>query len=350
MNSHSKSLTTFRIPIIAQQVTHARWPREFYDTYCKAKTKNKGYVVLGQGSNVLFTSEFDGYIVINQYKGIRIEVATNDFMVYANSGVTINELIDYLHRYKVYGLENLSSIPSSVGAACISNIGAYGVEFEQFVDHIILLDLTTGQQETIVKTDCQFSYRNSIFKTPSYQNRYVVLTVCLRIPKLYHPVLTYAPLNTLNPEMTNAQEIRQLVDKVRAEKLPDYELTGNGGSFFMNPIVTTEFYQQLVTRFPNIVSYKVDSSSVKLSAGWLIEHAGLKGYLHKNAQVSPKHALVLVNSNQEATGTEIAELAAYVVTSVQAKFGVTLVPEIRFMGTSGEINATDYLQSIINVA
>lgn len=363
----NRELTTFRIPVQATKIAYARWPQEFLELYRKAHQDGKGFVVLGQGANVLFTSDFDGYIAVNQYKGIKVQVSPEAYYLEVHSGVTINELIDYTHRFKIWGLENLSSIPSSVGTAVVGNIGAYGVEFCQFVEQVTVLNLETGETFTLNNADCKFAYRQSVFKH-ELNGHYIVLSVRLRLSRKYKPVLTYAPLDKL-PADVDAKTVRALVDQTRAQKLPDYEKFGNGGSFFMNPVVSLEDFarveqiwqaqhqqenqssnnassnqaptqptgqQNPLPKIPHWAVNEAGLAKVKLSAGWLIEQTGLKGFSLGKAQVSPQHALVLGNPG-EATGADISALAKHVQQAVQTKWGVTLVPEIRFMGTQGEV-------------
>lgn len=347
-NSHElppKQLTTFRTPVQAQNISIARWPREFLTAYTRAQANNQGFIILGQGSNVLFVEDFQGEVVLNNYKGISVQCTPEHYILSVNSGVTIDELIDYCHRFKIYGLENLTLIPSSIGTAVISNIGAYGVEFESFVDRVTLLNLSTGQTLELDHQECNFSYRNSIFKY-EYRDGYAVLNVTLKLPRVYSPVLTYAPLNTLTKEQATPQLVRQMVQDTRKTKLPNFNQTGNGGSFFMNPIVPMNKYLELKERFPKIVSYPIDDNHVKLSAGWLIDNAGLKGFSFQRAQVSPTHALILINSNQQATGFEIARLASKVVAKIQDFYGITLIPEIRFIARFGEIHAPTLLTEL----
>lgn len=344
-NSHelpAKQLTTFRTPVQALNISVARWPREFLTAYARAQANNQGFIILGQGSNVLFVEDFQGEIVLNNYKGISVQCTPEHYILSVNSGVTIEELIDYCHRFKIYGLENLTLIPSSIGTAAISNIGAYGVEFESFVERVTLLDLNTGETLDLSHQECKFSYRNSIFKY-DYRDGYAVINVTLKLPRIYKPILTYAPLNTLDPQQATPQLVRQMVRETRMNKLPNYNQTGNGGSFFMNPIVPMAKFLELKERFPKIVSYPIDETQVKLSAGWLIDNAGLKGFAFERSQVSPTHALILINSAQQATGFEIARLASKVVAQVQELYGITLIPEIRFIARHGEVNAPKLL-------
>ncbi|RIY35378.1 UDP-N-acetylmuramate dehydrogenase [Psittacicella gerlachiana] len=336
-------LTTFRIPIKADKISFARWPHEFLQAYQRTKENNQELIILGQGSNVLFLEDFNGEIVVNQYQGIHLTCTQEHFVLQVNSGVTIDELIAYCHRFKIYGLENLASIPSSIGTAAIGNIGAYGVEFEKFVDKVILLDLERGEKITLTHEQLQFSYRSSILKT-EYNKGYAVLTVVLKIAKNYQPVLTYYPLTELDKEQVTAKQIQELVVKTRKAKLPDFNQYGNGGSFFVNPIISSIEYQVLKERF-NLQGIILNQEQVKLSAGWLIENTGLKGFSFRGAQVSPQHALVLTN-REKATGMDIANLAAIVKTKVFEKFGVQLTPEIRFIAKNGEVDASLYLEHL----
>ncbi|RIY31031.1 UDP-N-acetylenolpyruvoylglucosamine reductase [Psittacicella hinzii] len=345
MTDYNRNLTTFRIPITAKRITTASWPNQFLEAYQYAKENKQNLIILGQGSNTLFVEDFDGEIIINQYKGITLTCNSSEYLLKVNSGVTIDELIAYCHRFKVYGLENLASIPSSVGTAAIGNIGAYGVEFEQFVDKVTLLNLENSSYEELTHDQLDFSYRNSILKSPKYRNNYFVVSVTLKIPRLYKPVLTYAPLNSLDPLSVTPQEILNLVVSTRKSKLPDYNEFGNGGSFFLNPVVSFEKYNDLKEKF-DITGIILDNNLVKLSAAWLIENSGLKGTTFNRAQVSLKHSLVLGNMD-EATGNDIANLASLVQKTVFEKFGITLTPEIRFIASSGEVDANLYLKTLL---
>ncbi|MFC6276567.1 UDP-N-acetylmuramate dehydrogenase [Psittacicella hinzii] len=343
-SADNKFLTTFRIPVHAQEISTARWPHEFYTAYHRAKENNQDLIILGQGSNVLFVEDYHGEILINKYTGINVSVTPDSYILKVNSGVTIDELIAYCHRFKIYGLENLSLIPSSIGTAAIGNIGAYGVEFERFVDHVVLLNLETGIKEILHHQQLEFAYRHSILKE-KYSKSYAVLTVQLRLPKKYQPVLTYSPLNQLDPNTVTAKQVQEIVVQERKRKLPDYNEKGNAGSFFINPIVDKQVLEQLMQTYEKVPSYPVDQQKVKLSAGWLIEHTGLKGFNLDHAQVSPQHALVLTNTGL-ATGSAIAKLAAHVQQQVFSKFNILLQPEIRFIAKDGEVNATEYLKTL----
>lgn len=355
----STQITTFRTPVTAEFIHFARWPQEFVEIYQRAQKENKGFVILGQGANILFTDDFHGHIVINQHKGIQVINRPDYYQVKVHSGVTINELIDYCLRFKIYGLENLSSIPSSIGTAVVGNIGAYGIEFSEFVHKVEVLNLETQEVFYLNKDECAFEYRNSIFKT-TYREQYVVLSVELHLSKDYQPVLTYTPLDQL-PTNTNPKEIRKLIDQTRAQKLPNYQEFGNAGSFFINPIVNQSTYDKIVKNFtsthadsgahntPIIPHWRVvkdNQPMVKLSAGWLIEKSGLKGFQLGNAAVSSKHALVLINATGKASGQEIVTLAAYVQNVVREKFGIELHPEIRFIGKTHEVAFKDLSQKL----
>lgn len=232
------------------------------------------------------------------------------------------------------GLENLALIPGTVGAAPIQNIGAYGVEFCDVCDWVEYLDVESGDLLRLTVDECEFSYRESIFKG-SLRDKAVITAVGLRLPKAWQPKLAYGPLQSFNAETVTPREIFDRVCEVRSEKLPNPEVLGNAGSFFKNPIVSASVYIELAQRFPSIVGYAQPDGDVKLAAGWLIEHAGLKGFALGNAGVHAKQALVLVNLGH-ATGQDICRLALHVIARVNEVFGVKLEAEPRIMGLTGE--------------
>ncbi|MGL4446719.1 MAG: UDP-N-acetylmuramate dehydrogenase [Shewanella sp.] len=291
-------------------------------------------LVLGGGSNVVFTEDFHGTVVRMLTKGIQVVEAADAFYLEVEAGENWHQLVEFTLARGIFGLENMALIPGTVGAAPIQNIGAYGVEFCDVCDWVEYLDLSTGESVRLQAAECQFSYRESIFKG-ALRHRAVITAVGLRLAKPWQPRLGYGPLQAFTAERVTAREIFDRVCQVRTEKLPDPAVLGNAGSFFKNPLVSAACYLDLAQRFPGIVGYAQADASVKLAAGWLIEHAGLKGFALGNAAVHDKQALVLVNRGG-ATGRDICRLAEHVIARVQAVFGVALEAEPRIMGAHGE--------------
>lgn len=291
-------------------------------------------LVLGGGSNIVFTHDFNGTVVRVLSKGIFVTEDENYFYLEIEAGENWHELVEFTLNKNMPGLENLALIPGTVGAAPIQNIGAYGVELCDICNWVEYLDLDSGHLLRLSASECEFAYRESIFKGRSRDSA-VITAVGLRLSKTWQPKLAYGPLQSFMADTVTPREIFDRVCEVRSEKLPDPQVLGNAGSFFKNPIVSAVAYVELAQRFPNIVGYAQPSGEVKLAAGWLIEYAGLKGFVLGNAGVHAKQALVLVNLGN-ATGQDICRLALHVIARVNDIFGVTLEAEPRIMGLTGE--------------
>ncbi|MGL5391155.1 MAG: UDP-N-acetylmuramate dehydrogenase [Shewanella sp.] len=291
-------------------------------------------LVLGGGSNVVFTEDFNGTVVRMLTRGIKVSEAVDAFYLEVEAGENWHELVQFTLERGMFGLENMALIPGTVGAAPIQNIGAYGVELCDVCDWVEYLNLSSGELVRLKAAECKFSYRESIFKD-ALRHQAVITAVGLRLAKPWRPRLDYGPLQDFVPEQVTAREIFERVCQVRIEKLPDPAVLGNAGSFFKNPLVSAACYLELAQRFPGIVGYAQANASVKLAAGWLIEHAGLKGFALGNAAVHDKQALVLVNRGG-ASGQDICRLARHVIAKVQESFGVTLEAEPRIIGAYGD--------------
>lgn len=290
--------------------------------------------ILGGGSNLLLLGHIDLTFLQPNIQGISYQEqeGNDEVLVTAGAGVNWHELVLDTLKHGYCGLENLSLIPGNVGAAPIQNIGAYGVELKDCFVTLRAVELVSGKVREFLAADCQFGYRDSIFKN-SLKGRYVITQVTLRLNKQLQPQIDYAPLKQLLADKTEitAQSISQAVIGIRQSKLPDPAQLGNAGSFFKNPVVTIEQYQMLQDAFPEIVAYQIDNEHYKLAAGWLIEQAGLKGYRQGDAGVHEKQALVLVNYGR-ATGQDILKLAKHVRDKVLELFGVKMEPEVWIIG------------------
>lgn len=230
-------------------------------------------------------------------------------------------------------------IPGNVGSAPIQNIGAYGKELKDVCAYVDIVELSTGNISRLTNEECEFGYRDSIFKH-HYQQGFAIIAVGLLLSKKWEPILTYGDLSKLSLETVTPKDVFESVCLMRTSKLPDPKITGNAGSFFKNPIVDIRIAQQLKTEYPFCPQY-VQRDGVKLAAGWLIDQCGLKGHQIGGAAVHTKQALVLINKDGTATGEDIVNLAAYIRQKVSERFGVKLEPEVRFIGQYGEINAVD---------
>ena len=287
-------------------------------------------LVLGGGSNILFTRDFEGLVLKNDIKGLAVlEQADNDVWVRAGGGEDWHAFVQWCLRRGFYGLENLSLIPGTVGAAPVQNIGAYGVEVADRIETVEAIDLQSGEGCCFEASACDFAYRNSIFKDRC-RNRYFITAVTFHLNKNAQPVTSYADvrraLAARKKSVVPPQELSDTICDIRRIKLPDPEEIANAGSFFKNPIISRSLYRELADRFPELPSYPVDDQRVKIAAGWMIEKSGWKGRRVGACGVYPQQALVLVNYGG-ATGRDILDLAEAIQASVEKRFAIRLQPE-----------------------
>ncbi len=291
-------------------------------------------LILGKGSNILFTKDLEQPVIVIANKGITTENWENDLVkVTAAAGESWDDLVQYTLSLDLCGLENLSLIPSSVGAAPIQNIGAYGVEQNQFFESCLALDCSNLTWVQFSKEQCQFGYRNSFFKNAG-KGRFIIWAVSYVLPsKATELNITYAPLKNYFEEHPEIQptpkKIAELVIEIRKSKLPDPNKLGNAGSFFKNPVIKEDLAFQLKGEFSDLPLYPA-SDGVKVAAGWLIEKAGFKGYFKGDAGVHDQQALVLVNKGN-ASGTEIANLSIQIQKEVFDQFRIRLEPEVTIL-------------------
>ena len=288
-------------------------------------------LVLGGGSNVLFRGNIEGVVLLNEVKGIEQVDEDEDYVyVRAGAGENWNGLVQYCIGRDWAGLENLSLIPGNVGAAPMQNIGAYGVELRDVFWALEAWNLAERRVQTFTPDDCEFGYRESVFKR-RLKGQLVILNVVLRLRK--EPIF-HTSYGALREELGNRElsirAISEAVIRIRRSKLPDPAEIGNAGSFFKNPTVQVGVFEALKGKFPEMVAYPAEGGNYKLAAGWLIEQCGWKGVRRGDAGVHARQALVLVNYGG-ATGEEIYELSEAVLHSVQDRFGVTLEREVNII-------------------
>jgi UDP-N-acetylmuramate dehydrogenase len=289
-------------------------------------------LILGGGSNILLTKNFDGWVLKNELRGIEELHEDKDFIyVRAGAGENWHSFVQYCITKNWAGLENLSLIPGNVGASPMQNIGAYGVELQDLFWDLEAYHLNDHSIHTFTETDCAFGYRESVFKN-KFKNQFIILNVTFRLRKrpVFHT--SYGAiteeLEKMGVHELSIQAISQAVINIRRAKLPDPEVIGNAGSFFKNPTIPIELFKQLQKKFPGIIGYILPGGTkVKLAAGWLIESCGWRGYRKGDAGCHDKQALVLVNHGN-ASGTEIFQLSQEIQTSVQSKFGLLLEREV----------------------
>lgn len=293
------------------------------------------YMVLGGGSNILFTQDYPGLIIHNKLKGIqKTEEKDNHVWVESMGGENWHEFVTYCIQKDWGGIENLSLIPGNVGAAPIQNIGAYGVEVKDVFDHLIAFELETGKRKKFNKEACEFGYRDSVFKRHE-KGRYLIEKVVFKLTRDQHVFNT--SYGAIEEEMKqigyttiSLKGISEAVISIRRAKLPDPLKTGNAGSFFKNPVVEKEHYNRLKDQYTEIPSYSVDESHVKIPAGWLIEKAGWKGKDMGGYGVHSAQALVLINK-VGVPGNKIFQLSEDILQDISKRFGILLEREVNIV-------------------
>ena len=280
--------------------------------------------ILGGGSNVVLAPDFDGITAMMAIMGRRIvETTGQGVLIEAAAGETWHGLVTWTVAQGLGGIENLALIPGTVGAAPVQNIGAYGVEVADVLESLVAYDRQEGRERTFLRADCAFAYRDSLFKHEP--DRFVVLSLRLRLPTPWMPSLNFAGLSDIAGEVT-PRAVMDRVMALRNSKLPDWRVTPNAGSFFQNPIVPPAEAQVVLAEFPGAPAFPQPDGRLKLSAGWLIEKSGLKGFRLGPVGMSERHALVLVNHGG-AVQADVAALAEHVKRTVRERFGVQLHEE-----------------------
>lgn len=300
-------------------------------------------IIIGGGSNILFTKDVDGMVLKNEMMGIEVLKEDNDYVyVRAAAGENWHGFVQYCIQRNWGGIENLSLIPGCVGAAPMQNIGAYGVELQEVFEGLTAFHIRDMKMQHFGPSDCAFGYRDSVFKK-EYRNRFIILDVTFRLLKkpVFHT--SYGAirqeLEKMGVKELSVQDVSRAVINIRRSKLPDPAVIGNAGSFFKNPEITVEQFQTLEKLYPEMPHYPVkkypssadnDSGRVKIAAGWLIEQCGWKGFRNGDAGVHVSQALVLVNYGK-AKGSDIYRLSEEIVQSVQKKFGIILDREVNIL-------------------
>lgn len=328
------SFNTFRIPARARRYLRVSSSQQLAALRADPELSALPRIVLGGGSNVLFTRDFDGLVLHMTGQGREL-VGEQDgkVLVRAKAGENWHAFVRYTLELGLGGLENLSLIPGTVGAAPIQNVGAYGTETRDVFHSLRAFDMASGAIRTLDAAACRFGYRDSIFKHPEGRDL-VVLDVTFALPAAWTPNLRYAELAQAAREAglddPTPADIGRLVEAIRRRKLPDPAEIGNAGSFFKNPVVPAAHCARLLEQFPNLVHHAQPDGAEKLAAGWLIDQCGWKGRSMGPAGVYPKQALVLVNLGG-AAGEDVVRLARAIQADVQARYGVALEPEPVFI-------------------
>ncbi len=296
--------------------------------------KKNPVLILGGGSNILFTKNFDGLVISNKIRGREIIFQNSDYVyLKVGAGENWHDLVMYCVDKGWGGIENLSLIPGNTGTAPMQNIGAYGVEIKETFLELEAFEIKTGKTIKFLKSDCNFGYRESIFKNEK-KNQYIILNITLKLNKKPEINISYGDVikilednNIKNPTI---KDVSNAIISIRKLKLPDPNKIGNCGSFFKNPIIEKNQLKIIQKKYPNIVYYKINESKVKIAAGWLIEKAGWKGKTFNNYGVHKNQALVLVNYGN-AKGSEIYELSEKIIVDIYQKFQISLEREVNII-------------------
>ncbi|WP_423148921.1 UDP-N-acetylmuramate dehydrogenase [Rubrolithibacter danxiaensis] len=332
-NFSLRSLNTFGVEAHARWFTEINSEDDLKELFSDEKWRSVKRLVLGGGSNMLFTQDFDGLVIKISINGIKSEVAEKDVFVTAGAGVVWNELVKYCVERDFAGLENLSLIPGSVGASPVQNIGAYGVELKDVLYSCRAFEIETGEIRVFNNADCKFDYRESVFKN-ELKGKFIITEASFKLSKEVHLNTSYGAiqqeLEKRGIQNPSIKDISDVVSHIRVSKLPDPSTIGNAGSFFKNPIIQVEKFRQLQSAFPDIVHYCITNSTIKLAAGWMIEQCNWKGKKIGNTGTWKNQALVLVN-HKNASGEEIFQLSEEIIRDVQEKFGVRLEREVNII-------------------
>lgn len=332
-NISLKPYNTFGIDVSAKMFASVSNTTELEEVLRLYPEKKR--LILGGGSNMLLTKDFEGLAIKIDFKGIQV-VKEDDSWVYveAKAGENWHEFVLWCLKRNYGGLENLSLIPGNVGTAPIQNIGAYGVELKDHFENCEALNIKTLKTQVFNRDDCEFGYRNSIFKNAE-KGKYIISSVTFKLSKKEHDLhINYgairSELDHMQVSNPTINDISKAVISIRQQKLPDPKEIGNSGSFFKNPIISKDQYQSLLENFPQMPSYPVSDNEVKVPAGWLIEHAGFKGKRLGNFGVHKNQALVLVNYGN-AKGSDILNLAFLIQKTIKKIFDVTIEAEVNIL-------------------
>ena len=330
---NSKSLinyNTFKVPANAQFFINVKSENEIIELLKEKKFKKYNKFILGGGSNILLTKDITGLVIHNQIKGINIIKETkNEIVIEIGAGEIWDQVVQWSVEKNLYGIENLSLIPGYAGAAPIQNIGAYGAELRDVFLELEAINIDTTENIKFNKADCQFGYRNSIFKK-DLKGKFIITKLKLVLSKKQKVNISYNGLyeefKNTNRKDLSCKKIREKVIEIRKNKLPDPEKIGNAGSFFKNPIISQTTLSKLQTSHPKIPFF-AKNKEIKIPAAWLIEKCKWKGYIEKTCGVYNKHSLIIINRGN-ASGQEILKLANKIKKDIYKNFNIQLEEEV----------------------
>lgn len=331
-NASLKAYNSFGIDAKAKLLSSISTTEQALEVLNQHKSEN--LLILGGGSNILFTKDFDGLVLRNCIYGTNIlQESDEEVIVKFGAGESWHSAVMYCIKRGFSGIENLSLIPGNCGAAPMQNIGAYGVEIKHVFQSLEALHIQSGEIRTFSNTECAFGYRESIFKN-KVKGEYLILNISLKLSKQPKFNISYGAigqqLEKMGVEKLSIKAISDAVIHIRQSKLPDPKEIGNAGSFFKNPIIAKELLNEIQKSYPDVVNYPVDDEQVKLAAGWLIDQAGWKGYKKEDFGVHKNQALVLVNYGA-AKGAQIYKLSEEILQSVKEKYNVDLEREVNII-------------------
>lgn len=332
-NVSLKDYNTFGIDVTAKMFVAVASVEALQNVLQMKEAKNNPLLVMGGGSNILFTKDYEGLVIKMGIEGLDVSVQGDQVYVTAGAGMVWNDLVLFCVQHGYAGLENLTLIPGTVGASPIQNIGAYGVELKDVFDSCTAVDIMTGALRDFGYADCGFGYRESVFKN-KLKGKYIITTVRFRLSNRPKLNVQYGALQTeldrRNITDPAIADISRVVAEIRVSKLPDPSTIGNAGSFFKNPVVPAIHFMELKMRFPDLVSFPLGPDAHKLAAGWLIEQCGFKGIVDGHTGTWKNQALVLVNHGG-ATGTEVFSFSERIIHAVFARFGIMLEREVNIL-------------------
>jgi UDP-N-acetylmuramate dehydrogenase len=324
-----KNRNTFGLEVTCRDFFEATGVRDLLAFFQKGLGSDARFMIIGEGSNILFTQDYEGTIIHPDLRGTEIVSETDDkILISAQAGENWDDFVKYCVKKNWSGLENLSFIPGTVGSSPVQNIGAYGVEAKDRIHEVEGYFIESGEHRIFPNHECRFAYRNSIFKH-ELKNRFLITSVTFSLDKHPRFELSYGPVENefLKKPLQNLSSLRQTIIEIRKSKLPDPSKLGNAGSFFKNPVISNSDFQILQSRFPEIPSYPAGAGLTKIPAAWLIERAGWRGVREGNTGTYPSQPLVIVNYGK-ATGKEIYGFAGKISASVKEIFGIQLEMEV----------------------
>jgi UDP-N-acetylmuramate dehydrogenase len=332
-NVSLKGYNTFGIDVAAKMFTAVASVKALQDVLQLKEAKSKPLLVVGGGSNMLFTKDYEGLVIKMDIQGLEVFCQGDEVYLTAGAGMVWNDLVLYCVQHGYAGLENLTLIPGTVGASPIQNIGAYGVELKDVFDACTAVEISTGAMTEFSYADCNFGYRDSVFKN-KVRGKYIITSVRFRLSNVPKLNVQYgaiqAELDRRGVNHPTIADISNIVAEIRVSKLPDPSTIGNAGSFFKNPIVPASQFSELKMRYPELVSFPAGPDAHKLAAGWLIEQCGFKGIVDGHTGTWKHQALVLVNHGG-ATGMEVFSFSERIINAVFGKFGITLEREVNIL-------------------